>query len=642
MAKNRRKREPRAAYEIAAANKQGGARRGSDHWPLAAKIVAIVLAVGLAYLPALQAGFVWDDEPLITANPLLRSFSGLAEIWSGARTADYFPVTNTIFWIEYHLFGGHAGGYHALNILLQSANALLVWAVLRRLNIPGAWLAGLIFGIHPVHAESVAWISELKNLLSMFFYLASLLCFFEIKEKRVFSASVAYVASFFFFLLGLLSKTQVVFLPVVLLLCEWWRRSSNLEENNSAGGRRAANRGRGHFHRETIRTWPFFLIAVMFGLLTLWFQSRGIGEEEIVLGSFSRRFANGGMAVWWYMAKVFAPIRLMTIYPSWRFGSPGLVEWLPLIALTGAMSILWRWRDRWTRSFLFAFAYFVVALLPVLGLVRMAYVRSGTLVADHFQYFADISLIALFGAGVARLLESRRRWLKIVTGTVVTLLLGAMGSYAWARAKIYHNEKTLWQDNFSKNPDAWQGHNRIGQFFFDQAKFAEAAQHFKRATELKPELPDNYNSLGLAYCRLSRFEEGIVEYRKALQLKGEKPSTAKSAGVATMRTNLANALTLTANNLINSAQVLLEQGAAIAAEADKKAAMERYDEAISEYEKALALEPQHPAIHRNLGLVLLKLGKRDEAIAHLQTVLRLVPDEPIAREALDAIERQHQ
>ncbi len=308
------------------------------------------------------------------------------------------------------------------------------------------------------------------------------------------------------------------------------------------------------------------------------------------------------------------------------------------VALIGVMSIFWRWRDRWARSFLFAFAYFVVALVPVLGFLRMAYARSGTLVADHFQYFADISLIALFSAGVARLLESRRRWIKIVTGAVVTLLLGVMGSYTWARTKIYRNEETLWQDNFSKNPDAWQGHNRIGQLFFDQGKFAEAAQHFERATELKPELPDNYNSLGLAYCRLDRFEEGIVEYRKALQLKGEKSSTAKSAGVATMRTNLANALTLTANNLIDSAQTL--QGAVIAAEADRKAAMERYEEAISEYEKALELEPQHPAIHRNLGLVLIRLGRYDEAVAHLQTVLRLVPNEPTAREALDAIERQ--
>src|SRR6266576_1390340 len=192
-------------------------------WKPGAQAAAIVAAVALVYLPALHAGFVWDDEQLVTGNPLLRNFGGLVEIWSGGRTADYFPITNTLFWIEHHLFGSKAAGYHAVNILLQTADALLVWLVLQRLKVPGAWLAGLIFGIHPVHAESVAWISELKNLLSMFFALLSIFCFFEIEEKRLLGGATAYVASLVFFLLALLSKTQVVFLPVALLLCAWWR-----------------------------------------------------------------------------------------------------------------------------------------------------------------------------------------------------------------------------------------------------------------------------------------------------------------------------------------------------------------------------------------------------------------------------------
>src|SRR6266567_3338446 len=145
----------------------------------AALIGAIIIAVVLVYLPALRGDFVWDDFLLITGNPLLQNFSGLVEIWSGGRTADYFPLTNTIFWIEHHLFSANATGYHAVNILLQIANALLVWRLLTRLNIPGAWLAGLIFGIHPVHVASVAWISELKNLLAMFFALLSVLCLID-------------------------------------------------------------------------------------------------------------------------------------------------------------------------------------------------------------------------------------------------------------------------------------------------------------------------------------------------------------------------------------------------------------------------------------------------------------------------------
>jgi Flp pilus assembly protein TadD len=601
----------------------------SKRWEIA-KVAAIILAGVLAYLPALGGGFVWDDEPLITANPLMRTPSGLGEIWSGSRTADYFPVTNTFFWIEHHLFGDNAAGYHALNILLQAANALLLWRVLRRLQIPGAFLAGLIFAIHPIHAESVAWISELKNMLSMFFFVISALCFFEIEDQRVLNRFVAYSASLVAFLLALLSKTQVVFLPVALLLCAWWRNSPVASKRQGKGNPL-------RFQREIARTVPFFLIAIVLGLVTIWFQNRGIGEEEIILGPFTRRLANAGMAIWWYAKQVFAPVRLMAVYPQWRFDAPTLMDWLPLIALTGGLLLLWR---RHARGLLFAFAYFIIALLPVIGIVRMSYARSGALVADHLQYFADISLIALFSAGVARLWSTGRREIRIVTGIIILLLLGVMGSYTWARAGVYRDEQTLWQDNFSKNPNTWQGHNRIGQLVFNQEKFAEAAPHFERAVQLKPELADNYNLLGLVYCRLERFEEGIAQYRKGLQLKEERPATAQTVSTATMRVNLANALSLTGNAFSDLARAASDQGDTAAAEADTKEANARFTEAIEQYEKALAIEPEHPAIHRNLGILLAQLGRNEEAIVHLRKVLQLVPNEPSARETLEAIEAQ--
>ena len=592
----------------------------------------MILAGVLPYLPALRGGFVWDDEPLITANPLLRSPSGLAEIWAGSRTADYFPLTNTFFWIEHHLFGDNATGYHGINILLQAANALLLWRVLRRLRIPGAFLAGLIFAIHPIHAESVAWISELKNVLSMFFFLMSALLFLEIQDQRILNRSVAYSASLVAFLLALLSKTQVVFLPVALLFCAWWRNSPVDSKSQDKGNPL-------QFHREIVRTVPFFLIAIVFGLITIWFQNRGIGEEEIILGPFTRRLANAGMAIWWYARQIVAPIRLMAVYPQWRFDPPALMEWVPLIAITGALLLLWR---RHSRGLLFAFAYFIVALLPVIGIVRMSYARSGSLVADHLQYFADISLIALFSAGVARLWSSGRRQIRIATASIILVLLALMGSYTWARAEVYRDEQTLWQDNFSKNPNTWQGHNRVGQLLFSQEKFAEALPHFEWAVQLKPELGDNYNLLGLAYCRLQRFEEGIAQYRKGLQLKEEKTSTAQSVTTATMRVNLANALTLTGNTFSELARAASDQGDMAAAQADAKESNARFTEAVEQYEKALAIEPEHPAIHRNLGILLSQMGRNEEAIAHLRKVLQLVPNEPAARETLEAIERQRQ
>jgi tetratricopeptide (TPR) repeat protein len=599
--------------------------RGARHAPIAhakfilwqqtALIAAIVIAVAVVYLPVLRGDFVWDDFLLITGNPLLQNFSGLLEIWSGGRTADYFPVTNTVFWIEHHLFGANATGYHAVNILLQIANALLVWRLLKRLNVPGAWLAGLIFGIHPVHVASVAWISELKNLLAMFFALLSVLCFLKLDEQRLRNSATAYAASLVFFALALLSKTQVVLLPFALLLCAWWRHKK------TAGTKTAQD-----LRRDVIRSWPFFLLAIVLGLVTLWFQNRGIGEEEIVIGSFPRRSANAAMAIWWYAGHLFAPVRLVAIYPNWRFDPPRVLEWLPLIALIGVLAGLWHWRNRGTRGAFFAVACFVVALLPVLGLARMAYVRSGTLVADHLQYFADVPLLALFCAGVAYAWNQRQRAVKIATATIATLLVFAMGTYAFARAEVYRNEETLWPDNLSKNPDAWQAHIMMAQRRFKQERYAEAAYHAGRAAELKPELADIHNQLGLAYCRLERFEEGMTEYRKALQLKEAKPATARSAGVAKIRANLANALAITANHLSESAPTIPEE------------AMRRYDEAIREYDEALELDPQQPAIHRNLGMLLAQLGRYDQAIPHLRATLQMVPNEPTARKLLDEIE----
>ncbi len=518
----------------------------------AALVAAIIVAVVVVYLPALRGDFVWDDFLLITGNPLLQNLSGLLEIWSGGRTADYFPLTNTVFWIEHHLFGANATGYHAVNILLQIANALLVWRLLKQLNIPGAWLAGLIFGIHPVHVASVAWISELKNLLAMLFALLSVLFFLKLDNQRLRNSVTAYSASLVFFALALLSKTQVVFLPFVLLLCAWWR------DKKSAGTKTNQD-----LRSDAIRSWPFFALAIFLGLVTMWFQSRGIGEEEIVIGSLPRRFVNAAMAIWWYAEHLFAPVRLMAIYTNWRFDPPQVWEWLPLIVLLCVLAGLWHWWNRGTGGAFFAVACFIVALLPSLGLVRMAYVRSGTLVADHLQYFADVSLLALFCAGVAYAWNQRQRATKIATATIVTLLVGVMGTYAFDRAEVYRNEETLWQDNLSKNPDAWQAHIMMAQRRFKQERYAEAAYHAGRAAELKPELADIHNELGLAYCRLERFEDGIAEYRKALQLKEAKPSAARSAGVAKIRANLANALAITANHLSESAPTIQRKRCAV-------------------------------------------------------------------------------
>jgi Flp pilus assembly protein TadD len=315
----------------------------------------------------------------------------------------------------------------------------------------------------------------------------------------------------------------------------------------------------------------------------------------------------------------------MAIYPPWRFDSPQLVDWLPLVGLGSLVALLWLSKNRVARALFFALMCFVAALAPVLGVVRMAYLRSGTLVADHFVYFAGVPLIALIAAGIALLWEHKHTVFRMVAAALIVLTTFALGSETVARAAVFRNEEALWADTLSKNPQAWQAHVRLGQLLFDRQQFAAALPHLQHAVDLKPKLPDNRNLLGLDYCRLQRFDEGIAEYRAALQLK-QSNATGQNSGEATVRTNLANALTITGNNL------------SAAAGQTSAEAMQRYQEAISEYEKALQLEPRQPAIHRNLGMLLARVGRYDEAEAHLRTTLEIVPNEPIARETLAAIE----
>lgn len=189
----------------------------------------MALAAVLVYLPALRGGFIWDDDTLLTGNPAVKTIDGLYSIWFGNWSVDYIPLTLTSFWLEWHLRGLHAAGYHAVNILLHAANAVLVWRVLLRLGVPGSWLAALLFAVHPVGASSVVWIAERKNTLSMLFYLLSLWWFLRFddaihaaveteKTRRLAGFSLAAFA------LALLAKGSVAVLPAVLLLFVWWRR----------------------------------------------------------------------------------------------------------------------------------------------------------------------------------------------------------------------------------------------------------------------------------------------------------------------------------------------------------------------------------------------------------------------------------
>ena len=252
---------------------------------------AIAALTLFAYWPSLRGPFLWDDGLNVTRNRLVTQPGGLARIWCSTEPADYYPVTFTVFRAEWLCWGNQPTGYRVVNVLLHIANALLLWRIFRALDLRGAWLAALLFALHPVNVASVAWITELKNLLGFAFAGLTVLAWLRFDETRRGAWHAAALAAF---LLALLSKTAVAPLPFVLLGISWWRRN-RLEWREAA---------------------PFFALAFALGLVAIWFQHHRVLEGTAVRhDDFLTRVATAGAAVWFYLWKAVLPVSLSLIYP---------------------------------------------------------------------------------------------------------------------------------------------------------------------------------------------------------------------------------------------------------------------------------------------------------------------------------------
>ena len=343
-------------------------------WLLA---VALTSAVCLAYQPVWHGGLLWDDYPGHVTAPDLRSWDGLSRIWfEGGATQQYYPLLHSAFWLQHKLWGDATLGYHLVNILLHATAALLVALVLRRLHVPGAYLAAAIFALHPVHVESVAWITEQKNTLSGVFYLAAMLVYLRFDQTRKKSI---YGCALGLFLLALLSKTVSATLPGALLVILWWQR------------------GRLSWRKDVLPLLPFFVLGVLGGLLTAWVERTVIRAEGAAFEfTIVERFLIAGRAICFYLGKLFWPVNLTFIYPRWQVSQAIAWQYLfPAGALLLAAA-LWPVRRRW-RAPLAALLFFIGTLFPALGFLNVFPFRY-SLVADHFQYLASLGVITLVAA----------------------------------------------------------------------------------------------------------------------------------------------------------------------------------------------------------------------------------------------------
>jgi protein O-mannosyl-transferase len=535
----------------------------------------LFLLTCMVYLPGLRNGFVWDDDNLVVNSRLVRASDGLYRFWCTTEATDYWPLTSTAWWLEWRLWGNRPVGYHVVNVLLHAANATLIWIILRRLKVPRAWLAALLFAIHPVNVATAAWISEQKNTLSMLLFGAAILLYLRFDEAgrwRWYTLSLAA------FVLSLLSKAAVVMLPVVLLLCLW--------------------RLHGRIRRQDVlRSAPFFMASLALGLVTVWFQyHRAMGGQAMRDNGLISHLAVAGCVPWFYAYKILLPAHLAVIYPKWDVAGGSWNACLPAVILAGGFALFWWKRKTWGGGPLVGFGYFVAMLFPVMGFFNQGFHRY-SLVADHWQYYSSIGMIALVvaaGTTLCRRDGRRSRYMGMAASVMIAILLA---SITRARIAVYKNNETFWGDAVKKNPNAWLAYYNLGNARARVGDSRQAIQYYKKAVQLRPDYGDAHLNLGDALLREGDLTEAINQYEQTAQIEPDVADVHNNLGLALIRAG-------------------------------------RVGEAIEHYERALQIDPNFAAARYNLGNAFLGGGRMKDAIAEYEEAVRLRPDDADAHNNL--------
>jgi tetratricopeptide (TPR) repeat protein len=565
-------------------------------------ILAIVTL--LAYQPAWNGGFIWDDDEYVTNNQLLTAPDGLRRIWFSLDSpSQYFPLVYTTFRIEHALWGLHPFGYHWVNLLLHLANALLVWRVLVRLNVPGAWLAGAIFALHPVQVESVAWITERKNVLMGFFFLLTLLAWIAFVDERTKRPWRFYGLALILYMLALSAKTTACTLPAALLLILWLQK-------------KPINRER------ILQIVPFFLLGLAMGLVTVWWERYHQGTRLALapLGPVERILV-ASRAFWFYLGKLIWPSNLTFIYPRWTIVSTRPLEYAWSLAGAGLCAVIYFGRRCLGRGVEVAAAFFVATLSPVLGFI-MLFTFCYTFVADHYQYLASIGPIALASAGVATLARAFKGSRKLIFGTAFCVVV-VLAMLTWRQSALYRDIEALWRTTLVRNPACWMAYNNLGLVLYQANQIPEAMDLFKQSLRINPDNAAAHNNLGNTLLQTGRTLEAIDQYKQALRIN---PNYARA------HNNLGNVLVQTGQ----TSEAIDEYNQALLIDPDYADAHNnlgnvlyqtgRTSEAIDQYEQALRLNPNYADAHNNLGNVLYQTARTSEAIDQYEQALRLNPN----------------
>ncbi len=654
-------------------------------WKFWLKVLGILGAGLWIYAPVFHGDWLMDDDLYITNNHLLADPARLEKAWfQPGSFIEYYPIEQTVQWIQWQLWKNDTLGYHLTNLGLHLLSALLIWRLLTKFNLRRAWLGGLIFAIHPALVESVAWIVELKNTLSLPPFLLAM-CFYIDYER--YHRKRDYLLALMSFLVAMLCKVSMASFPAVILLYVWWER--------------------GRIEWKDIKaSLPFLFMSFVLVGLTL--RSGMLFSETnrmmglVPIDGFLSRVALIGESFSFYLATSLWPFGLLPLYPRWPVDSPSLLQLLPWPV--GALAVLWFWRKRrtWGRHALLGFGFFFLTVAPFTGFILISYMRF-TWVMDHFVYLPIIGLIGLVVAGLDLLEKRFSSPLPFQVRAVLGLVLIGLAWNSHRYAEKFVDQETLWNYTIQRNPNAWPAYSNLGSILLEKDQLPQARQLFEQALQLNPDYIEAHYNLGLTLLRLGqvpeaidqmkqaaklapnnteilfmlgrtlqrngRIAEAIEQYQSSLPLLSDNPEIHARLGalfiqsghfpeaveefrrtvqlvptVASSHNDLGNAFYLTgqtAQAMTEYRQALQLNPSLVEAHNNLGGALQRAGQvkgAIEEYQVALWLAPNNPKLHANLGSALQQAGQIQEAIHHYKMALLLDPAYVEAKDRLAALQ----
>lgn len=566
----------------------------------------LVLITALAFLPALKNGFTyWDDDKLVTKNRTIQhlSWQTIKHIFTSFYLNTYIPLTVLSFAIEYHFFKLNPLVYHTTNVILHLCNTLIVFWLIYRLskNSALALVTALLFGVHPLRVESVAWVTERKDVLYALFYLSALIGY--IYYQQLTSPRFLYL-SLFLFLFSLLSKGVAITLPLALLLCDYYiQRPLN--------------------PRIILEKIPFFVLSLVFLIIGLFAQyPPGTTPEEKSYPLWHNiQIASHGIL--FYLGKTIFPVALSAIYPHpEKIG--GMLPWqfriAPFLLLIVISAIIYF--SRYTRIVTFGGLFFFLLILPVSEIIPLV---GEAIAADRYTYLPSIGLSYLAGEGFCWLFQRRFKQRPALKYSLLGIMIAIVTLFAvltHQRCKVWKNHKTLMTDVIFKYPRAPVAYNNRGSGYLYSGEYDKAIADFSRAIQLRQHYADAYNNRGTAYFLRSNYEKALADFTQALKYNPNHKKAYYNLGTLFLnRGEIDKAI-----EMFNIA-LQFDPGYGEAYNNRGTAFMRKQEtaKAIADYSSAIKLNPNWAEVYYNRGVAFAQQRDYTQALDDFSRALRLNP-----------------